>query len=127
MADIAEFMRKFGHMLHRPSTVAFVADAQRRLNRVLNQSSTVAIVADAQRRLNQVLNQQWDEFHETQIVYRCATCGERVGRRRGRFQMPNGLTCGTHGELAGPTIGELRDEWTRRGKPDQLNLRLPPV
>lgn len=62
-------------------------------------------------------------------VFRCARCGERVGRYRpgpGKsFRVPTDFTCKAHGPLQDP--GAIWGaEWTRQGRPDRLNLRLPP-
>lgn len=64
-------------------------------------------------------------------VFRCGPCGERVGRftprpDRPNFQVPTDFTCSKHGPLQDPDDVWLA-EWERRGKPDRLTLRLPPV
>jgi hypothetical protein len=66
-------------------------------------------------------------------VLRCAVCGRIALRHRtgGRsFTMRDGqppFSCSEHGELAEISFDEWRDEWTRRGRPERLNLRLSPV
>ena len=66
-------------------------------------------------------------------IFRCAVCGERVGRYdpptgegRQRFRMPT-PDCPTHGPLQHPTVRSWYAEWTRRGRPARLNMRLPRV
>jgi hypothetical protein len=74
-----------------------------------------------------------DPLAAVDIYFRCAICSERVGRqlggRRGRIQTSKSrrVACGEHGRLQSPTMGEIRAEWTRLGKPAKFNLPLPPV
>jgi hypothetical protein len=87
--------------------------------------------AAAAGRVGQEFNLAHDPFMDGVVLhFRCAVCGVRVGRRGkdDTIEMfERVLVCSTHGELADPTFGGMRDEWTRRGKPASLNLRLPPV
>jgi hypothetical protein len=64
------------------------------------------------------------------INFRCAACTAHVGRRKAghRHQFgKRGFHCRTHGPLASPTLGDIHDEWTHRGKPKTLNVMCMPV
>jgi hypothetical protein len=69
-------------------------------------------------------------------VFRCAACGTKVGshhpqpqpgKRTWRFRHGEPFTCDTHGQLQDPGFDEWHEKWTRRGKPDRLNLELKPL
>jgi hypothetical protein len=70
-----------------------------------------------------------DWLDQANTIFRCAACGERVGRRRkGRhYQVPNDFTCSKHGELRDGGIGEIQAEWERRGKPEQWTVKMHPA
>jgi hypothetical protein len=62
-------------------------------------------------------------------TFRCARCGHDVGGFTPRSDGPNFRTnfhCPEHGALEDPD-DRWHAEWTRRGKPRHLTLRLPPV
>lgn len=61
-------------------------------------------------------------------VLRCAVCGVKVGSwGAGAGDIKATTRCPTHGPLHETTLGEIREEWTRRGKPEKLNMRLSPI
>lgn len=65
--------------------------------------------------------------------FRCAVCGRRVGRydpaddRHVHRDRLDAMTCPKHGVVRDIAYRDWRAEWERRGKPESLNLRLPPV
>lgn len=68
-------------------------------------------------------------------TFRCAVCGRAVGRfdpaadsRRRRWRRRDRVNvCHEHGRLRDVTFDEWHAIWTRRGKLEKLNIKVPPV
>ena len=69
------------------------------------------------------------EAGHVRVIVRCAACGSIV-RRHGLvlFEDQRGaFTCLAHGDLEEPTMRDLHEEWTRRGRPESLSIKRNPL
>lgn len=66
---------------------------------------------------------------DVRVVVRCAACGTVVARHHlFLFEDAQGRQrCKRHGPLIDSTMRELHEEWSRRGRPETLNIKRHPV